>query len=338
MDKILVSVLIPVYNAEKYLEKCIKSVTNQSLKNMEIIIINDGSTDKTLEILEKLKRNDSRINIITQENKGVSIARNNALKHVKGEYILWLDSDDWIEKGLEEVYIKAKQEEADIVVLDYWREEENKIFYNEDKINENNIKYINSIFCGKSTVYLWNKLIKTSLYKENKIEFPENIKCGEDLAVLVRLIYYSSKIIKVNKAFYHYVFNSNSISKKKYKEEEIFFKVLPDYLCQIENLEKFFYDKKEVDISILKIRTALNYFLKCDGFNKPIFILKKENNKIIKYLIEGSKDIKLKNYSFLDKKIKVLLKGLKFFKNKYFIVVIFFINKIIKFFIQRRKI
>ena len=135
-EEIAISVLIPAYNAEKYIEKCLKSITEQSLKNIEIIVVNDGSIDRTLEILEKLKNEDNRIKIITQKNQGVSSARNTALTYAKGEYILWMDADDWIENGLEEVYTKAKQEKADIITMDYWREEKGKKIYIKDKIKE----------------------------------------------------------------------------------------------------------------------------------------------------------------------------------------------------------
>ena len=330
-EKIAISVLIPAYNAEKYLEKCIKSITGQSLKNIEIIIVNDGSTDKTLDILEKLRKSDNRIEVINQTNKGVSVARNNALKYVKGEYILWIDSDDWIDEGLEEIYNKSKKEDADIVVMDYWREENGEKKYVEDKIVENNIEYINEITLGKSTGYLWNKLIKTSLYRENGINFPENIKCGEDRVILPKLLYFSKKIIKLNKAYYHYIFNPESLSKKKYSNKEIFDKVLPDYINQIKDLENYFINDKIIKISNLKVVNGLWYFVKCDAFSHPSFILKKENKKIIEYFLEGVNEVEIETIS-LDKRIQFLLKGLKIFNTKYFIVIICVINKIKKFF------
>lgn len=335
IEKIAISVLIPAYNAEKYLEKCIKSITGQSLKNIEIIIVNDGSTDKTLEILEKLKESDNRIKVINQSNKGVSVVRNNALKYAKGEYISWIDSDDWIDESLEEIYNKAKQENADIVVMDYWREENGEKKYIKDKIRENNIEYINEIILGKSTGYLWNKLIKTSLYRENGINFPENIKCGEDRVILPKLLYFAKKIIKINKAYYHYIFNPKSLSKKQYSNEEIFHKVLPDYINQIKDLENYFSDNKEIKISNLKVINGLWYFVKCDAFSHPSFILKKENKKIIEYLLEGVNEIKIEDVSS-DKRIQFLLRGLTIFKTKYFMFLIFFMNKTKKYFREEK--
>lgn len=328
-EKIAISVLIPAYNAEKYLEKCIKSITGQSLKNIEIIIVNDGSTDKTLDILEKLRKSDNRIEVINQSNKGVSVARNNALKYAKGEYILWIDSDDWIDEGLEEIYNKSKKEDADIVVMDYWREENGEKKYVEDKIVENNIEYINEIILGKSTGYLWNKLIKTSLYRENGINFPENIKCGEDRVILPKLLYFSKKIIKINKAYYHYIFIPGSLSKKQYSNEEIFLKVLPDYINQIEDLGSYFLDKKEIKISNLKLINGVWYFIKCDAFSRPNFLLKKENKKMIEYFLEGIKKSKIDDNSF-SFVVKLMLKILKIFNSKYLFIIIVSINKLRK--------
>lgn len=328
-EEIAISVLIPAYNAEKYIEKCLKSIMEQSLKNIEIIVVNDGSIDRTLEILEKLKSEDNRIKIITQKNQGVSSARNTALTYAKGEYILWMDADDWIENGLEEVYTKAKQEKADIITMDYWREEKGKKIYIKDKIKENNIEYIDEIFLGRSAGYLWNKLIKNSIYKLNNISFSKEIYCGEDRVILPKLLYFSKKIIKIEKAYYHYIFNSESLSKKIYKNEEIFTKVLPDYIKQIEELEKYFFNQEEINISKLKVINGLWYFTKCNAFSKPKFILRKENNKIIKYFLDGVKKTEVDNI-FSDARIVLLLKILKKFNSKYMLAIIFLINKIKK--------
>lgn len=328
-EKIAISILIPAYNAEKYIEKCLRSIVKQSLKKIEIIVVNDGSKDRTLEILKKLKEEDDRIKIINQENCGVSSARNTALTYVKGEYILWMDADDWIEDGLEEIYIKAKQEKADIITMDYWREEQGKNIYIKDKIKENNIEYINEIILGKSTGYLWNKLIKTSIYQINNIYFPEKIHCGEDRVVLPKLLYFSKKIVKINKAYYHYIFNSGSLSKKEYKNEDIFTKILPDYINQIEDLKNYFSNQKEINISNLKVINGLWYFIKCNTFTNPEFILKKENKKIIKYFLNGVKNVEIDKISS-DTRIVLLLKVLKKFNSKYMLAIIFLINKIKK--------
>lgn len=329
-EEIAISVLIPAYNAEKYIEKCLKSITEQSLKNIEIIVVNDGSIDRTLEILEKLKNEDNRIKIITQKNQGVSSARNNALKYARGEYILWIDADDWLEDGLEELYVQAKKEKVDILVMDYWREEKGKKIYIKDEIKENNIEYINEIILGKSTGYLWNKLIKTSIYKLNDINFSEKIRCGEDKVNLIKLLYFAKKIKKINKAYYYYVFNSESLSKKKYNNEDIFLKVLPDYINQIEELESYFFNNEEIKISNLKVLNGLWYFIKNDAFYNPIFILKKENEKIIKYFLEGVKKGEIDKISSSNL-LRLMLKNLRIFNTKYVLVAISIIGRLKKY-------
>lgn len=110
MENIKISVIIPVYKTEKFLEKCIRSVMNQTLKELEIICINDGSPDNSLKILKSLEREDKRLKIINQENQGVSKARNTAITIAKGKYCINIDSDDWIEKNyLEEMYNIAEK-------------------------------------------------------------------------------------------------------------------------------------------------------------------------------------------------------------------------------------
>lgn len=118
-----VSILVPVYNVEHYLPQCLDSLLSQTLKDIEIVCVNDGSTDNSLQVLNEYAARDERIIVLDQPNAGVSVARNNALKHVKGEYYMFLDSDDWLEKDTCEVaYNAAKQKDADCVMFSYVKE------------------------------------------------------------------------------------------------------------------------------------------------------------------------------------------------------------------------
>ena len=118
-----VSVIVPVYNVEKYLKRCLDSLINQTLKDIEIIVVNDGSTDNSLDILNKYAENDSRIKVIDKENSGVSDCRNIAMKQMKGKYIMFVDSDDWIDNNaLEIMYTKIEEEKSDVVMCTYMRE------------------------------------------------------------------------------------------------------------------------------------------------------------------------------------------------------------------------
>ena len=121
MEKIKISVIVPVFNAEKYLKMCLNSLVSQTLKNIEIICIDDGSTDNSLAILDKFKSKDDRIKIIKQKNYGVSMARNNGISEAQGEYIGFVDADDWVDKDFfEKLYNAAQKYNADIATAGYY--------------------------------------------------------------------------------------------------------------------------------------------------------------------------------------------------------------------------
>ncbi|WP_434275936.1 glycosyltransferase family 2 protein, partial [Aliarcobacter cryaerophilus] len=176
--KPIISVVIPVYNSELYLQRCIDSILNQTFKNFEAIFVNDGSTDNSLEILNYYKSLDNRIKIINQENCGTGEARNNGLRNALGEYILFVDSDDTIELlMLEKMYKKALEEDSDIVVCG-----NNKISLNGNKIKDFSYKNINEnnifslILSFKIRSSTWDKLYKKNIFFINNVYFPENLK------------------------------------------------------------------------------------------------------------------------------------------------------------------
>ena len=156
-----ISVIIPVYNVEEYLERCLNSVVNQTFKDLEIICVNDGSTDSSGEILQKFARKDARIKIIKRPNGGLSAARNTGLEVMSGEYFAFLDSDDWIDLNFyEKLYEKAKEFDADIAMADFIRKGKNKhkirLNLNEEKLYttiENKIKAATFL---KKAVYVIN--------------------------------------------------------------------------------------------------------------------------------------------------------------------------------------
>ena len=170
-----VSVIVPVYNVEKYIEKCIRSIMEQTLEEIEIIIINDGSPDRSLEIVNRLK-------VITKKNGGLSSARNVGIKMATGKYIQHIDGDDWVEKDfLKSMYEFAEKENLDILISDYYKDYSNgkKILKKGKKKAEqvifNSKEYLRDFFYDNDAPAMWNKLFKTSLYKENNIFHPENI-------------------------------------------------------------------------------------------------------------------------------------------------------------------
>ena len=122
-DEDLISIIVPVYNVEKYLEQCLESLLNQTYKNIEIIVVNDGSTDQSLDILKKYSFKDNRIKLYSQKNQGISAARNTALEHINGKYVMFVDSDDWIEINTCEIALhEMKKNDSDIVMWAYRRD------------------------------------------------------------------------------------------------------------------------------------------------------------------------------------------------------------------------
>ena len=209
----LISIVVPIYNCEKYLERCIGSLINQTYTNIEIILINDGSEDKSKEVCEKFAETDDRIKIINIENGGVSNARNIGIKCAKGKYIGFIDADDWIEYDMyEKMYNNMINNNANFSICEKIREEENEK-NNNIHIIKDNIKIlekgeaINKSFedCDKSYGgYVFNKLFNKEFIIEKKITFDTKIKISEDsLFVLEYMIKYENLITVYNTKRYY---------------------------------------------------------------------------------------------------------------------------------------
>ena len=224
MEKI--SIIIPVYNVEPYLNKCLDSVLNQSYSNLEILVINDGSTDNSPKICDDYAKHDKRIKVFHQENKGLSSALNVGLKHLTGDYLGFVDSDDWIEPDMFEVlYNTVKYEDVPISIVSYFIDSditstpvENKTLIPPGVIPQKNMlvypldrdHYMG--YCG----YVWNKLYRADIIKSSNMLFDENIKYGMDSIFYFSLILSQScEGIYTNKPLYHYLQRDSAISKSK---------------------------------------------------------------------------------------------------------------------------
>jgi len=200
-----VSVIIPVYNREKYLKQCLDSVINQTLQNIEIICINDGSTDKSLEILNEYRKKDGRIKIIDQKNQGAGLARNNGLKIAKGEYIGFVDSDDWIDLNFyETLFTEAKKYGADLARTLYVYEFQKHS--KEDNINKTILEKKSKgelLNVNEHSVVIWNAIYKRELLQKNNIYF-DKLQGVVDVPFTARATYYSKKTIPVTGTYYHY--------------------------------------------------------------------------------------------------------------------------------------
>ena len=212
-----ISVIIPVYNSEKYLERCLNSVLSQTFQEFEAICINDGSTDTSLKILENYQNKDSRIKIINIENSGVSIARNIGLKKAVGKYISFVDSDDYIDNNfLEKLYIEIDKNKAQVASASIIRESDKKqsklIEYVKNEITENSKDNLIKNQCRKYC-FIWNKLYLASFLKENNLYFKDDF-IYEDVFFTSSLLEIARKIVYVSNTYYHYWKNPDSLIKK----------------------------------------------------------------------------------------------------------------------------
>ena len=323
--EIKVSVIVPVYNTEKFLEKCIRSIMSQTLKEIEIICINDGSKDSSLEILKKIQMEDERIIIINKKNEGVSIARNIGIAKAKGEYLSFIDSDDWIEKNCyDEMYKKIKDEKADIIVADFFSEnfENKQVEYKLDGNADTQISkktFKKDMVLAKRTGFLCNKLIRREIFYQHRIRYPKNITLGEDFYTLLKILKYSKKIIKINKAYLHYIQHTNNTCKKidaiqLVRTYNLFEKMEKEALIDKENLKG------------LKVN-FLGWILNKEEFFK---LLKNEYQykKMIEDILNSIKTVNLE--LVVSRKIKLCVIILKRLNNLYFLKLIVVLYRIYK--------
>lgn len=220
-----ISVIIPVYNISKYLDKCLWSVTSQTFQDIEIIVVNDGSTDNSLEIINQYAQKDNRIKVVTKKNEGLAYARKTGLEHATADYIHHLDGDDYIELNCYELlYKKAIDTDADIAIMKFWFEDIDNQQQSESngykKEVLNNIDFLKHIWSTNNYFCVWQYLHKRSLYKNN-IVFDKNISVGEDAYLTTQLAYYSKKIIVLNTPLHHYLIRSTSLTNTKASEKKI---------------------------------------------------------------------------------------------------------------------
>ncbi len=248
-----VSVIVPVYNVEKYIERCLNSLINQTLKDIEIIVVNDGATDGSKEIIKEFEIKNSNILYLEKENGGLSDARNYGMNYAKGEYIAFLDSDDYVDKTIyEKMYEKAKSEDADYVECDfYWA------YKNKNKIDRG-IRYKNKKEMFKyARVVAWNKLIKRNIIKE---KFPVGLHY-EDVEFFYKLIPNIKKFTFIEEPLIYYVQREDSIVKKQdYKTRQIF--------NVLDNVIEFYKKNKIYEEYEEEIEYTYTRYLLCSSFRR----------------------------------------------------------------------
>lgn len=311
-----ISIILPCYNAEKYIEKCINSIINQTYKNIEIIVVNDGSTDNTIDKINEIKRKDDRVRLIDKRNTGVSDSRNIAIEKSTGNYIMFIDADDsYEENAVEDLYKVIKSKNVNIVRGKYKKvnikreiEEDNVSKYN----NYNNKEIIASILNGDIPCYVWLLMINKKILNKYKIKFDKELKIMEDTMFYIKLLE-NEKIYFEDEIIYNYFQNKNSATRNINNTLKIYKEMLKaEEKIIIELKEKSLWDSELKKIAIRK--------LIINGINNCTWNLYKSGNKkLLKEYFE---------YVTTDKNIQALirsisLKGVRMDKK----IVINFIKK-----------
>ncbi|MCI6847610.1 MAG: glycosyltransferase [Erysipelotrichaceae bacterium] len=222
---IKLSVIVPVYNVEKYINKCLDSLINQTLKDIEFIFVNDGSLDNSVKIIKEYQKKDKRIKLFNKKNGGQASARNLGLKKANGEYIAFLDSDDYVKEDMYEIlYNRAKKDNLDIVICNYYLVYPEKIIENRLSITNDMEKIISPREYIVLSPSPWNKIIRHEYLTKQNFMFPEGI-IYEDLASIPLLGLGNPKTVFLNQCLYYYVQSSSSTMRNneyKSKYENIF--------------------------------------------------------------------------------------------------------------------
>lgn len=230
-DNPKISIIIPVYNLENTIEKCINSIKNQDYDNWECIIINDGSLDNSLNIIENLIINDSRFRVITKENQGVGEARNDGIKIAKGDWICFVDGDDWVNKNYLSNFLKINSKDINTLSISGFIREDingNSIGIKEFLPNKRFKLSFGSYEDYKTLLlngYPVNKLFSKEIIRKNKLFFNKNISLGEDHEFVLKYLSYMNYIIFDSTITYHYIKydNNNSLTSKKKCAEELIY-------------------------------------------------------------------------------------------------------------------
>lgn len=215
-----VSILVPVYNSARYLRECVASITSQTYSDLQIVLINDGSTDDSWEIAQELAKQDKRLQVYSQRNHGVAATRNQLLDKATGEYVLFVDSDDWIDPDTIETLVNEQQRnDCDMVVFNSKVE---GLWDRETAVRE----YLkHREFRGM----LWNKLIARKLF--DKRRFDETVSYGEDALMVWEALQRANKVLLLKKVMYHYRNNEDSLSRQQFNGKKFTAYTTWDSIC-----------------------------------------------------------------------------------------------------------
>lgn len=263
-----VSVIVPIYNVERYVERCVRSLLEQTMQDMEFIFVDDCTPDKSVSIIKDVvidyPERQAQVQFVRHtQNSGSATVRNSGLKKATGEYVIFCDSDDWVEKDMyRTMYEKAFETGADVVVSDFISDFGCRSSVSVQCCPNDNVECVRRMLSGKLHCSTWNKLIRRKLYLENDIHFPDGINMWEDVLTMIPIFYYSCNIVHVHQAYYHYVqYNEDSYTKSmKYSSllNEI---QAVDYLSSFFNIRNDYRFNRE--FCFTKLTVKQNLLLHC---------------------------------------------------------------------------
>lgn len=272
----MVSIIVPIYNAEKYLTECIESLVNQEYQEIEILLVDDGSTDKSPEICRAYEKNDHRVRYIKKENGGVSSARNEGIRLAKGEYLTFVDSDDYLDGNIIGLAVKLMNESnADMVG---WNA---SIVHNKEIRKAKEIRfcqndfaniylalisnYESECYCGDYIRAVWGKLLKSSAIRENRISFSEKLYIGEDAVFLMEYVQHIQNAVLINEFGYYYRILPNS-AVRRYKGD-----LYDQSIMQIRMMEKLVQNESNelIECSMCVLQWTLLHDLLNNSSNSP---------------------------------------------------------------------
>ena len=259
----MISVIVPVYNVESYLGQCLDSILAQTYRDIEIILVDDGSTDGCPQICDAYREKDSRVVVFHTENQGLSTARNLGLDHAHGEWIMFVDSDDWVEPDFCRLpYEAAVEHRADLVIFEMAIIDLHGHTISRDYQKSGIISAENAVECGHSAA--WNKLYHRPLF--TGIRYPIG-QVAEDTAITHRLVYKAKTIVYLNDELYDYRKRKGSISEKK--DAALYYDLYKAYLQKYNDLLSFGYPKDKLQQRLLK--ESLDFLMRTDPTNDPIY-------------------------------------------------------------------
>ena len=218
---IQISVIVPIYNMEKLMRKCLDSILAQTFQDYECLLIDDGSKDGSPAICDEYAAREERFKVFHKPNGGLSDARNYGIGRAQGEYTIFFDPDDWVDKDcLKDLYTKAKESDADMVICDYYNQDPHQIKYKkQEPTSLNHYDVLKDMIVGKLYGFTWNKLLKRDLYSRYNLQYTVGMYGCEDQYTMCALLKNDIKVEYLPKAYYHYMFYGYNTLSKKYNEK-----------------------------------------------------------------------------------------------------------------------